>query len=90
MFAACTVIILPNYVIQPTYFSFVGATMACLIRGFSRDLSIKAGLRAAYQSVTSHYAVCPELSPENVTKEFIQKWAPWEPTQLFCDHNVII
>ncbi|XP_064381865.1 uncharacterized protein LOC135330853 [Halichondria panicea] len=62
--------------------SFVGATMACLIRGFSWDLSIKAGLRAAFQSVTSHYAVCPKLSPENVTKESIQKWAPWEPTQI--------
>ncbi len=83
MFAPCAVNLISNVLLPIIFiFSFVGATMACLIRGFSWDLSIKAGLRAAFQSVTSHYAVCPELSPENVTKESIQKWAPWEPTQI--------
>lgn len=62
--------------------SFVGAAMVGLIQGFSSDLSVKAGLRAAYQSLTSHYAVSPELSPEVLTEESIRSWAPWEPTRI--------
>ncbi len=63
-------------------YSFVGAAVVSLVHGFSSDLSVKAGLRAAYHSLTSHFAVCPKLSPEILTEESIRKWAPWEPTRI--------
>ena len=62
--------------------SFVGAVMVSLIRGLSRDLSIKAGLRAAYMSLHSLHAVSEELNPNFLTEESISEWAPWEASQL--------
>ena len=82
------VIILSLYLFASNVFlsiylpSFVGAAMVGLIHGFSSDLYVKAGLRAAYQSLSSHYAVCPELSLEMLTEESLRNWAPWEPTQI--------
>lgn len=63
-------------------YSFVGAVMVSLIRGLSRDLSVKAGLRAAYMSLHSPRAVPEELSPNFLTEESISKWAPWEASQV--------
>ena len=60
--------------------SFVGAAIVSLINGLSLDLSIKAGLRAAYKSLQSHHAVCTELNSDWLNEQLIQNWAPWEPT----------
>ena len=49
--------------------------MVSLIRGLSRDLSIKAGLRAAYLSLRSSCAVSEELSPSFLTEESVSEWA---------------
>ena len=58
--------------------SFVGAVMVSLIRGLSRDLSIKAGLRAAFMSLHSPHAVSRELNPSFLTEESVNGWAPWK------------
>ena len=63
-------------------YSFVGAVVVSLIRGLSRDLSIKAGLRAAYMSLHSPRAVPEELSPNFLTEESISEWAPWKASQV--------
>ena len=63
-------------------YSFVGAVVVSLIRGLTRDLSIKAGLRAAYMSLHSPRAVPEELSPNFLTEESISEWAPWEASQV--------
>ena len=60
----------------------MGATIVALIHGLTLDLSVKAGLRAAYNSVRSHHAVCSKLSQEVMTEESINEWASWEPRAI--------
>ena len=62
--------------------SFVGAVVASLIRGLSHDLAIKAGLRAAYASLCSPYAVSEELNSSFLQEDSINGWANWEASPL--------
>ena len=62
--------------------SFVGTMISGLTRGLSHDLSIKAGLRAAYCSLQSQYAVARELPPNLLNEDTIREWAAWDATVL--------
>ena len=57
--------------------SFVGTVLAGINSGLTYDLSIKAGLNAAYLSLQSTTAVSSELNPELLKEENIRTWAPW-------------
>ena len=79
---SCVINYTNNIVCVCVVCSFVGAVMVSLIQGLSRDLSIKAGLRAAYMSLHSPHAVSEELNPSFLMEESISEWAPWEASQL--------
>ena len=62
--------------------SFVGTMLAAVSSGLTLDLSIKAGLRAAYLSLHSTTAVSSELSPTLLQGDQIRTWAPWQPRSI--------
>lgn len=63
-------------------FSFVGAMLAGICSGLTCDLSIKAGLNAAFLSLGSATAISQELSPGLLEEETISKWAPWGASNI--------
>ena len=64
-------------------YSFTGAAIAGFALGYSPDLAIKAGLRAAYLSVQSSCCIAHNVSPELFSEESIANWAPWTPSRFF-------
>ena len=62
--------------------SFVGAMLAGICSGLTRDLSVKAGLNAAFLSLSSATAISQELCPGLLEEENISKWAPWNASDI--------
>lgn len=58
--------------------SFVGSMLTGISSGLTHDLSVKAGLNAAYLSLQSSTAISSQLTPQLLQVENINQWAPWD------------
>jgi len=56
-----------------------------IIRGFSPDICVKAGMLAAQYSLQSQDAIAPTVFPENFTPENVEDCIPWEPNDIDID-----
>jgi len=65
--------------------SFAAAMASFIIRGFSPDICVKAGMLAAQYSLQSQDAIAPTVFPENFTPENVEDCIPWEPNDIDID-----
>lgn len=70
------------------FVSFVGSMLTGISSGMTPDLSVKAGLKAAYLSLQSPTAVSPQLTPRLLQEEEIKQWAPWEAKAVQTDASL--